>query len=159
MLWNALFAKSSIIALDGVNTSIPGGWLDHNWKQLYIQFAYVCAVCAYTFIMTALLAKAVDLIPGMHLRATDEAEHMGMDDDQLGEFANDYIEVRRDFDDWTPPAGVEKSWLRLRAGVTDSEPSVQGHVAAGDRHGFTELGQHERQTIGKPDLEPIAEKI
>ena len=126
MLWNALFAKSSIIALDGVNTSIPGGWLDHNWKQLYIQFAYVCAVCAYTFIMTALLAKAVDLIPGMHLRATDEAEHMGMDDDQLGEFANDYIEVRRDFDDWTPPAGVEKSWLRLRAGVTDSEPSVQG---------------------------------
>ena len=83
LLFNALFAKNSIIALDDVNGSISGGWLDHNWKQLYIQFTYICAACAYAFVMTALLAKAIDMIPGLHLRGTDEAERLGMDDDQV----------------------------------------------------------------------------
>ena len=86
LLFNALFAKSFIVALDDVNTSVPGGWLDHNWKQLYIQFAYICATCGYAFVVTALLAKAVDMIPGMHLRASEEAEHRGMDDDQVSLF-------------------------------------------------------------------------
>ena len=83
LLWNAFFAKSDIIALDGVNTNVEGGWIDHNWKQLYKQFAYVCAACGYAFVMTALIAKAIDLIPGLYLRGTDEAERLGMDDDQV----------------------------------------------------------------------------
>lgn len=57
--------------------------MNHNWKQLYIQFAYVCAVCAYTFVMTVLIAKTINYIPGLHLRADDEAETLGMDEDQV----------------------------------------------------------------------------
>lgn len=66
--------------MDGVNTSVPGGWVDHNWKQLYIQFAYVLATSAYTFVMTALVAKLVDMIPGLKLRSTPEGERVGMDE-------------------------------------------------------------------------------
>lgn len=80
LLFNGLFASRTIIALDGVNTSINGGWVDHNWKQLYIQFAYVCATCAYTFAVTAIIAKAVDLIPGLHLKTTPEGESLGLDE-------------------------------------------------------------------------------
>lgn len=80
LLANAFFATSSIISLDGVNTSITGGFLDHNWKQLYIQIAYICAAVAYTFVVTALIAKAIDLIPGLHLRTSEEGESLGMDD-------------------------------------------------------------------------------
>jgi Amt family ammonium transporter len=80
---NGLFAKTSVIALDGVNGSIAGGWLDHNWKQMYKQIAYIAAACAYTFVVTALLAKGVDLVPGLHLRASEEAEGLGMDEDQV----------------------------------------------------------------------------
>jgi Amt family ammonium transporter len=80
LLFNGFFASSTIIALDGVNTSAVGGWVDQNWKQLYIQLAYVCATCGYTFVVTALLAKIVDLIPGLHLRSTLEAERLGMDE-------------------------------------------------------------------------------
>ncbi|THH07133.1 hypothetical protein EW145_g3595 [Phellinidium pouzarii] len=164
LLFNAFFAKNSIIALDNVNTSIPGGWLDHNWKQLYIQFAYICAASGYAFVMTALLAKLVDMTPCLHLRATDDAEHLGMDDDQIGEFANDYIEVRRDYDDWTPPASVEKSWnIRADSG-SDSSMRLPQHVAAGDRHGKPDVGLHDQQN-GLPasgqngsQLEPISEK-
>jgi Amt family ammonium transporter len=37
-------------------------------------------VVAYTFIVTALIAKAIDTIPGLQLRASEEAESLGMDD-------------------------------------------------------------------------------
>lgn len=38
----------------------------------------------------------MNLIPGLSLRATAEEEEMGLDDAQLGEFAYDYVELRRD---------------------------------------------------------------
>ena len=95
LLFNALFARSDIIALDGVNTAVPGGWLDHNYKQLYIQFAYVCATCSYTFVVTALITKCVDSIPGLHLRASEEAEALGMDEDQVRSSFFPFLFLRR----------------------------------------------------------------
>ncbi|KAI1253502.1 hypothetical protein MGN70_005710 [Eutypa lata] len=102
LLFNAFFGSSYIIGLDGVNNGLVGGWPDHHYEQLYIQIAYICATSAYSFVMSAIIAKLIDIIPGMHLRASEEAELLGMDDDQLGEFAYDYVEVRRDFLAWTP---------------------------------------------------------
>lgn len=93
LLFNAFFAADYVIALDGVNTSAPGGFLNRNYRQLYVQVAYVVAAAAYTFVASAAIAKAVDLVPGLHLRASSEAELLGMDDDQHGEFAYDYVEV------------------------------------------------------------------
>ncbi|KAF8442128.1 ammonium transporter [Boletus edulis BED1] len=98
LLANGLFATQNVIALDGVNTNVKGGWVDRNYKQLYIQFAYVCATCTYTFVVTAAIAKAIDFIPGLHLKTTPEGEGLGLDEVEIGEFANDYIEARRD---WT----------------------------------------------------------
>lgn len=103
LLFNAFFGASYIIGLDGVNTgAYPGGWLNGHYKQLYIQFAYICACVAYSFVVSALLAFIINKIPGLKLRASEEAELLGMDDDQLGEFAYDYVEVRRDYLAWTP---------------------------------------------------------
>ncbi len=82
LLGNAFFADKELTALDGVSV-ILGGWLNRNWKQLYIQFAYICAACAYSFIVTALIAKGVDFVPGLKLRATVEDEVLGMDDIQV----------------------------------------------------------------------------
>lgn len=83
LLANGLFAKQSIIALDGVNTSIAGGWVDHNWKQLYIQLAAIVASVSYVFVVTAALAKGMSFIPGLSLRATERAEVVGTDEDQV----------------------------------------------------------------------------
>lgn len=102
LLFNAFFAADYIIGLDGVNMEATGGFLNHNYRQLYVQVAYIVASCAYTFVVSALIAKAIDMIPGLHLRASSEAELLGMDDDQHGEFAYDYVEVRRDYLAWTP---------------------------------------------------------
>jgi Amt family ammonium transporter len=131
LLFNGLFGRTQIIALDGVNLTIPGGWLDKHWKQLYIQFAYVCACCGYVFFVTAALAKALSYIPGLNLRGQEEAEIAGMDDDQLGEFAQDYVEARRDFNAWFGGDSASDS--------LDKE-IASGHIAvAGDRHGMPDL--------------------
>lgn len=110
--------------MDGVNTGATGGWINHNWKQLYIQVAYVVACCAYSFVVSAILAYGINKIPGLHLRASEEAELLGMDDDQLGEFAYDYVEVRRDYLAWTP--------------AKDEPEQTESNVNPGDRHGIAE---------------------
>ena len=76
----AFFATNAIIELDGVNYTIQGGFLDHNWKQLYIQIAYIVATSSYTFVVTAALAMLLNYVPGLHLRSTEEGETLGMDD-------------------------------------------------------------------------------
>jgi Amt family ammonium transporter len=106
LIFNGFFAADYIIGLDGVSTGlINGGWLNHNWKQLYIQIAYVVACTAYSFVVSAAIAGLINLVPGLELRASEEAELLGMDDDQLGEFAYDYVEVRRDYLAWSPVTG------------------------------------------------------
>lgn len=147
LLMNAFFASRSIVALDGVNTNVPGGWIDHNWKQLYIQVAYICATVSYSFVVTALLAKCIDIIPGLHLRTSTEGEKLGLDEVEIGEFANDYIEVRRDFMDWTA----------FGDGVGAYQPS-----AAGDRHGKPDLAQQDQQEnphVETPSSDSADEKV
>lgn len=126
LVFNGLFGASYIIGLDGVNTGlINGGWLNHNYKQLYIQVAYIVACTAYSFTVSAILAFVINTIPGLHLRATEEAELLGMDDDQLGEFAYDYVEVRRDYLAWTPATDEPRN-------------GDECHVPVGQRHGIQE---------------------
>ncbi|KAK1755147.1 ammonium transporter [Echria macrotheca] len=108
LLFNAFFAADYIIGLDGVNTGVTGGFLNHNWRLLYVQIAYIVAACSYMFVVSAIIAKVIDMIPGLHLRASSEAELLGMDDDQHGEFAYDYVEVRRDYLAWTPADREQK---------------------------------------------------
>lgn len=84
LLMNAFFATKSVIALDGVNTNVLGGWIDHNWKQLYIQFAYILAASLYTFIVTALIVHYVDTIPGLHIRVAAASETLGLDEVEVG---------------------------------------------------------------------------
>lgn len=103
LIFNGFFGSANIVGLDGFNIGIGGqGWIDHNWARMYKQIAYIAACLSYAFVISAAIAKIIDIIPGLHLRASDHAELMGMDDDQLGEFAYDYVEVRRDYLAWTP---------------------------------------------------------
>ena len=132
LMANALFGATYIIGLDGVNTGlITGGWIDGNYKQFYIQLAYVVAATGYAFVMSLILAYIINYIPGLRLRASEEAELLGMDDDQLGEFAYDYVEVRRDYLAWTP--------AKLDANGGSSVPMHE-------RHG---VGAHADMLLGK----------
>ena len=160
LMANAIFGADYIVGLDGVMTgsSNPttgtgiGGWVIHNYRQFYIQLAYVCAATGYAFVMSAILAYIVNAIPGLHLRASTEAELLGMDDDQLGEFAYDYVEVRRDYLAWTRSSddqrekdqdipmherygiGEHKDMANPSKSRDSSSSGEQKVVAQGDRH-------------------------
>ncbi|RMY18275.1 hypothetical protein D0867_05450 [Hortaea werneckii] len=175
LLFNAVFAADYITGLDGVNTGgLPGGWIQHNWKFMYIQIAYIVACSAYTFVVSALIAYIINWIPGLKLRASEEAELLGMDDDQLGEFAYDYVEVRRDYLAWTPaksdpedkphqiPQGDRygiPSHSQMLEGKEPSESSSDGQrpmpVAAGDRHAVAyEKSEREKAAEGLHQAPP-----
>lgn len=128
LLFNAVFGVGYIVALDGVSDpSTPVGWLDGNWKQAYKQVGFIGASAGYSFVVSIVLAFAIDRIPGLELRASEAAELVGIDDDQLGQFAYDYVEVRRDYLAWTP-AKVDPD-------------SAEFSIPARDRHG---IGLHSR---------------
>ncbi|KAI1859768.1 hypothetical protein JX265_010217 [Neoarthrinium moseri] len=91
----AFFASRAIAHLDNVQV-INGGWLDQNWIQLGYQLADSVAGGTYSFVGTTLILFIINLIPGLRLRANEDAEILGIDDAEIGEFAYDYVELTRE---------------------------------------------------------------
>jgi ammonia channel protein AmtB len=60
-----------------------GGWIQHNWKQMNKQVAYIAATMGYTFVMTVAIAKIFDFVPFLRLRADGSSEKIGMDDAEV----------------------------------------------------------------------------
>lgn len=147
LMANALFSATYIIGLDGVNTGIiTGGWINHNYRQFYVQLAYILAATGWAFTMSLILAYGINYIPGLHLRASEEAELLGMDDDQLGEFAYDYVEVRRDYLAWTPAStDPQKGEVDLpqheRHGISEQKDLIMGREP-GESNSQDSGGQH-----------------
>ncbi len=136
IVFNGFFAADYIVGLDGVNNGlVPGGFITHHYKQLYVQIAYLVAVVGYTFTVSALIAFLINLVPGLHLRASEAAELLGMDDDQHGEFAYDYVEVRRDYLAWTPADRDQKEdGVRIipQHGIEGHQLLVNNSIAAAE---------------------------
>jgi Amt family ammonium transporter len=133
LMTNAFFATQAVISLDGVNTNVVGGWVDHNWKQLYIQFAYILATCLYTFVVTALIVHYVDTVPGLHIRVAAGSETAGLDEVEIGEYANDYIEIWRDVMEANPvvtPDPRESTLDTITCAVGRSQPALSQEISA-----------------------------
>ncbi|KAI1616042.1 amt family ammonium transporter [Exophiala viscosa] len=94
-LLTGLFAADYIAHLDGA-TEIAGGWINHHYIQLAYQLCDGVTGMAYSFVMSCLILFVINFIPGLHLRASEQEEMMGMDETEVGEFAYDYVEVSRD---------------------------------------------------------------
>ena len=148
LIFNAFFATGRVIGLDGVNTGVTGGFLDGNYKILGWQLAAIVAASSYSFVMSAIIAKIIDMIPGLKLRASEEAELLGMDDDQHGEFSYDYVEVRRDFLAWSPhthdPAR-EGDVIEPQHGIHEHAVMVTRSPSTSDR-GADDIVKEEQQS-------------
>nr|KMM67977.1 ammonium permease MEPA [Coccidioides posadasii RMSCC 3488] len=94
-LLTGLFAADYIARLDGA-TYIDGGWLNKHYIQLAYQLADSVTGAAYSFIGSCIILFLINLIPGLHLRASEKDEIIGVDDAEIGEFAYDYVEIARD---------------------------------------------------------------
>jgi ammonia channel protein AmtB len=52
---------------------------DGNWIQLGKQVAWICVGVTWTFVVTYAIMFVINLVPGLHFRASEEAEVVGMD--------------------------------------------------------------------------------
>jgi Amt family ammonium transporter len=79
-----------IAHFDGV-TVIPGGWLNHNYRQLGVQLAGSVAGGSYSFFGSLIILYSINFVgryvAAFKLRASPEEEDLGMDDVEIGEFA------------------------------------------------------------------------
>jgi len=94
-LLTGLFAQASVAGFDGI-TVIPGGWLDKHYIQLAYQLADSAAGFGYSFVVTTIILWIMHFIPGLSLRTTEEAEILGIDDADMGEFAYDYVGLEQE---------------------------------------------------------------
>ncbi|KAH0843370.1 hypothetical protein AYO21_09945 [Fonsecaea monophora] len=94
-LLTGLFAADYIAHLDGFS-EIDGGWLNKHWIQLAYQLCDGVTGMAYSFVLSCVILFLLNFIPGLHLRASEQEEIMGMDETEIGEFAYDYVELSRD---------------------------------------------------------------
>jgi Amt family ammonium transporter len=95
-LLTGIFAQQSVANLDGGLAPILGGWLDRHWIQLAYQLADSCAGMSYSFVVIIIIFWVMYFIPGLRLRVFEEAEIVGIDDAEMGEFAYDYVGIDAD---------------------------------------------------------------
>ena len=81
-----VFCSDYVAHLDGFSV-IPGGWLNHHYIQLGYQLADSVSGFPYSFGGTCIILGVMNFIPGLSLRATEDAEINGIDDAEIGEFA------------------------------------------------------------------------
>ncbi|GME84631.1 unnamed protein product [[Candida] boidinii] len=65
---------------------IDGGWLNHHYVQLGYQLAAATSTIAWAFVVTYIILFALDKVPFLKLRLSEEEEELGTDAAQIGEF-------------------------------------------------------------------------
>ncbi|KAJ7590799.1 ammonium transporter [Mycena floridula] len=90
-----LFAQASVANFDGI-AIIPGGWLDRHWIQLGYQLADSMAGMSYSFVMTTIILWLFHFIPFLRIRGSEEAEIVGLDEHEMGEYAYDYVGLEQE---------------------------------------------------------------
>ncbi|KAH9968254.1 ammonium transporter [Russula dissimulans] len=132
-----IFAQASVAGFDGV-TVIKGGWLSGHWRQLGIQLADSCAGFGYSLVMTTIILWVMHFIPGLSLRCEEEAEIVGIDDHEMGEFAYDYVGLEQDLGVKDVEGGLERE--RIHATSGGREPR-HGVVDADSSGGASEVAE------------------
>ncbi|GAA5822384.1 hypothetical protein JCM3770_002374 [Rhodotorula araucariae] len=121
----ALFADDRVTSFDGVSSG--AGWLNHNYIALGYNLAGAVTIMAYTFVMTLVLCYIINWIPGLEMRASEDAEIMGMDEAECGEFAYDYLMIRKDMEEnglTTAAPSVHSQDASEKAPVTAAQTTV-----------------------------------
>lgn len=77
--------------------------------QIGHQLAGTVAVFAWSFTLSCIILFLMNLVPGLSLRVSAEEEDVGVDDAELGEFAYDYVELKRNFNDMGQATALDDS--------------------------------------------------
>lgn len=161
LILTGLFAQASVANNDGI-LEIPGGWLDHHYYQLAQQIAWVFASTAWTAGVTFAIMLVLDHIPGIGpFRASETAEIIGVDEEQLGEFAYDYALFNRDLEGNCSPAYLEgQNKLDLyegqKGGAASSDHGAAAAVPSSSSASDQQAAAH---AAAAEDAKPVSETV
>ncbi|KAJ3408187.1 hypothetical protein HDU80_006548 [Chytriomyces hyalinus] len=94
LLLTGIFAQYSVTAVDvPLDVKVTAGLVDRVWNQVPIQLLAIVVVAAWSMAWTAILLTLINLIPGLHLRASRQDEIRGLDEAEVGEQAYPYVPV------------------------------------------------------------------
>ncbi|KAF8489723.1 ammonium transporter [Russula emetica] len=130
-----IFAQSSVAGFDGL-TTIPGGWLDGHWVQLGWQLADSTAGFSYSLVMTTIILWVMHFIPGLSLRCDEEAEIVGIDDYDMGEFSYDYVGLEQDLGVKDVEGGLERERVNATNGGREArhaDGDSNGHASVAEK--------------------------
>jgi Amt family ammonium transporter len=82
-IWGALATGLFAVKVIGGTA----GAFEGNWEQMGTQIVAVAATIGYSFIVTVVILKVLDLVPGLGLRAEETEEDQGLDVSYHGERA------------------------------------------------------------------------
>jgi Amt family ammonium transporter len=88
LILTGFFATEKVTSLDGGSGK---GAIDGNWHQVLVQIVGTVSVTLWSLIMTLILLKILDLIPGLRLRISEEEELNGVDTSEMGEVAYGFM--------------------------------------------------------------------
>ena len=74
-------------AISGLIPPAGEGWINGHVAQMWTQLRAVLATFGYSLVVTFVILKVLDLVPGLGLRASPEAEDDGLDVSEHGERA------------------------------------------------------------------------
>ncbi|KDE09856.1 hypothetical protein MVLG_00254 [Microbotryum lychnidis-dioicae p1A1 Lamole] len=114
------FADSRVAGFDGY-TVIAGGWINKQYKQMGWQLASALAIITWTGVLTYIILFAIDHIPGLHFRATEDQEILGIDETE------DFVFMRRDLES---PEDVDALNNGASATLSRSSSGSNGKVPA-----------------------------
>ncbi|GAA5833570.1 hypothetical protein JCM11251_003529 [Rhodosporidiobolus azoricus] len=150
LVFTGVFAQADIAATDGY-TVIPGGWLDGHYVQVGKQLAYIFAVWGWTFVVSYILMFLINLIPGCKFRVDEEGEIIGVDEVETGEWAYDYVSVRREVDS-TSGFGTGAHSSHVKPASLHSRQRIEDEEAGHHHHGGEIVME---QGGGPSDLPPV----
>lgn len=154
-----IFAQASVANNDGILV-IPGGWLDQHYYQLAQQIAWIFATTAWTGGVTFAIMFVLDHTPGIGpFRASETAEIIGVDEEQLGEFAYDFAYYNRDLEGNCSPSDIgHPGKLNMYEGGPDGSSSSNNGDAAAPATTATSSAENTPATGAKGDPEKAAEE-
>jgi len=145
-LLTGFFAQASVAASDG--TIIPGGWIDHHYIQLAYQLMDSASGFAWSFVVTTAILWIMHFIPGLRLRCSEEAEIVGIDDAEMGEWAYDYVALDSELGLNQHPHGPHEIANELDAHLLERRG---GHAGPQDAAKHLHIPPHEGAEVAEKE--------
>jgi len=118
-----IFAYDWVFTLDG--STPTGGWIDQRWVLLGYQLSGILAIGTWSFTVSYIILKVLNLIPGLGIRVKPDEESIGTDLALMGEIAYELPGIKSSTSTRSTEKSNDVELNGLRADVETGEQNIE----------------------------------